>query len=456
MKTLKLEKTTVLVFFTAFLIAIVSDADLASDRSSLLTLRAAVGGRTLLWNTKETNPCLWTGVFCNNKRVTALRLPAMGLTGNLPLGLGNLTELQTLSLRFNALTGPIPSDFAKLVSLRNLYLHSNFFSGEVPEFMYTLQNLVRLNLGKNNFSGEISSNYNNLTRLDTLFLDENVFTGSVPDLNVPPLTQFNVSFNRLNGSIPKIFSRLNISAFEGNSLCGKPLQPCPGNNKLSGGAIAGIVIGSVFGFLLILVLLVLLLRKRRKSDSVELERAKSGEGELSREKMSREVENGGGGGGGNSGLASDSAMASASVSASGVSSLDSKSLIFIGKVERKFSLDDLLRASAEVLGKGTFGTTYKATLEMGMSVAVKRLKDVTAMEREFREKIEEVGKLVHENLVPLRGYYFNKDEKLIVYDYMPMGSLSALLHGMCLSFFEFFVVFFLYIVCVFLSLMCVL
>jgi hypothetical protein len=358
----------------------------------------------------------------------------MGLTGNLPLGLGNLTELQTLSLRFNALTGEIPSDFGNLVSLRNLYLQSNFFSGEVPEFFFSLKNLVRLNLGKNNFSGEVSEKFNKLTRLDTLFLEQNRFTGSVPDLNVPPLHQFNVSFSNLTGSIPKRFSRLDISAFSGNSLCGKPLQvTCPGEksnkNGLSGGAIAGIVIGCVFGFLLILILLVLCCRKRRKSDSDNVARAKSVEGDVSRGKTNRDVESAGGGadGGSYSGLAS----ASTTASASGVSL--EKSLVFIGNVTKKFSLDDLLRASAEVLGKGTFGTTYKATLEMGMSVAVKRLKDVTASEREFREKIEQVGKLEHENLVPPRGYYFSKDEKLVVYDYMPMGSLSALLHGMCLS-----------------------
>ncbi|GJS56583.1 probable inactive receptor kinase RLK902 [Tanacetum coccineum] len=94
-----------------------------------------------------------------------------------------------------------------------------------------------------------------------------------------------------------------------------------------------------------------------------------------------------------------------------------------------FDLEDLLRASTEVLGKGTFGTTYKAVLEMGFAVAVKRLKDVTMGDKEFKEKIEDVGAMDNENLVPLRAYYCNGEEKLLVYDYMPMGSLSALLHG---------------------------
>jgi hypothetical protein len=37
----------------------------------------------------------------------------------------------------------------------------------------------------------------------------------------------------------------------------------------------------------------------------------------------------------------------------------------------------------------------------------------------------------HRNVLPVRAYYFSKDEKLLVYDYLPNGSLSAMLHGQC-------------------------
>ncbi|KAE9606100.1 putative protein kinase RLK-Pelle-LRR-III family [Lupinus albus] len=404
-----------------FLFAIAAAEDIASDRAALLALRSAVGGRSLLWNLTQTNPCSWSGVFCNGNRVTTLRFPGMDLSGTLPLGLGNLTKLEILSLRFNALNGTIPSDFANLVNLRHLYLHGNFFSGEIPDFVFNLKNLVRLNLGSNNFSGEISPKFNNLTRLSTLLLGNNHFTGSIPELNVPPLQQFNVSNNLLNGSIPERFSRLDKSAFSGNSLCGKPLQPCPGTEggkkKLSGSAIAGIVIGSLFGVLLVLLILFLMCRKKRGIiDSSGAAPAKQVEAVAPGEKSGNDSENNGSDG--------NSAVAAAKVDGK-----NGKSLVFYGNVNKPFDLEDLLRASAEVLGKGTFGTTYKATIDMGMSVVVKRLRDVTAPENEFKEKIEQVGKMVHENVVPLRGHYISWDEKLLVYDYMPMGSLSALLHA---------------------------
>ncbi|OAY60518.1 hypothetical protein MANES_01G118900v8 [Manihot esculenta] len=400
------------------------DSDLASDRIALEALRKAVGGRSLLWNLSNS-PCSWVGVFCERDRVVGLRLPAMGLSGQLPIALGNLTQLQTLSLRFNALSGPIPADIGSLASLRNLYLQENFFSGEISGFLFNLQNLVRLDLAHNNFSGEISPSFNNLTRLRTLYLEENQLNGSIPDLNFPSLDQFNVSYNKLIGAVPQRLSGRPATAFEGNSLCGKPLIPCNGtsngNDKLSGGAIAGIAIGCVIGFLLILMILIFLCKRKRTKQGVakDTQERKQSETEIARENVVADR------GTASTGIASAAAVAKSESKRGG----GTKNLVFFGNTSRVFDLEDLLRASAEVLGKGTFGTTYKATLEVGVAVAVKRLKDVTVTEKEFRGKIESVGKINHENLVPLKAYYYNKDEKLLVYDYMPMGSLSALLHG---------------------------
>ncbi|CAK9181606.1 unnamed protein product [Ilex paraguariensis] len=424
-------------------------SDLNSDRAALLALRSAVGGRTLLWNTAQQSPCQWAGVECENNDVTVLRLPGVSLSGQLPPNtLGNLTNLRTLSLRFNALSGSLPSDLASCTQLRNLYLQGNHFSGPLPDFLLTLHDLVRLNLAGNNFSGEIPSGFNNLTRLKTLYLENNQFSGSIPEISAPKLAQFNVSFNNLNGSVPKSLDSMPSSAFLGNVLCGKPLDSCPGNttpaatagtggggngnvnqtkkkNGLSGGAIAGIVIGSVLGFILILALLIVCCRKKdsKKARSADFGTFKHPETEIPGEKP-MEAENG------NGYSVASAAVAAMTANGKGESEKEgTKKLVFFGNASRVFDLEDLLRASAEVLGKGTFGTAYKAVLEVGTVVAVKRLKDVTISEMEFREKIDSVGAMDHENLVPLRAYYYSREEKLLVFDYMVMGSLSALLHG---------------------------
>ncbi|CAL0331127.1 unnamed protein product [Lupinus luteus] len=451
--------------FTLFLLHLLllipsAKPDLSSERAALLLLRSSVGGRTLFWNATNQSPCNWAGVQCDHGHIVELHLPGVSLSGQLPTGIfSNLTHLRTLSLRFNALTGHIPSDLASCTNLRNLYLQRNLLSGSIPDFLFSLTDLVRVNFGFNSFSGQFSTGFNNLTRLRTLFLENNQLQGSLPDLsNVVNLEQFNVSNNLLNGSVPLKLRTFGEDSFLGNSLCGKPLSLlCAGDDgngggnvpgeiginggkkkKLSGGAIAGIVIGSVVGLLLVVFVLILLCRKKsgsKKTSSVDVATVKDRELVVNGgENKINGVENGGHGNGNGNGYYV-AAVAAAALTGNGnkggevVNGGGSKKLVFFGNSVRGFDLEDLLRASAEVLGKGTFGTAYKAVLEVGPVVAVKRLKDVTISEKEFKEKIEVVGAMDHERLVPLRAYYFSRDEKLLVYDYMSMGSLSALLHG---------------------------
>ncbi|KAH9610641.1 hypothetical protein KSS87_017129 [Heliosperma pusillum] len=435
-----------MMFFSLFLQQS-ANADPGSTRSALLALRQAVGGRTLLWKT-ESNPCSWYGVQCRNDVVVGLQLPGFSLSGEIPLGIfKNLTSLKLLSLRFNALSGNLPSDLGSCDQLRSLYLQDNALSGVIPGFISSLKNLVRLNLGNNNFTGEVSGSFRNLSRLKTLYLENNRLTGVLPEWKLE-LDQFNVSNNLLNGTIPVSLAAMPVSAFQGTKLCGKPLQICPGlaagtgvltgehkkkKGGLSGGAIAGIVVGSVVAFAVILMILVLIFGKKRKSQTnavafssihkqIGVEKTVAEEEE---EENNMGYRNGG------------YSVAATEVAAVPVARIDEpnggigKKLVFYGNgvSGKKFDLEELLRASAEVLGKGTFGTAYKAVMEIGTVVAVKRLKDVVISEGEFKEKIHVVGSMEHENLVPLRAYYYSQDEKLLVYDYMPMGSLSAFLHG---------------------------
>ncbi|CAH2055256.1 unnamed protein product [Thlaspi arvense] len=423
----KLKRSLSAFFFIFFLYLSAVTSDLESDRRALVALRNSVRGRPLLWNMSASSPCTWHGVLCEAGRVTVLRLPGAGLFGSLPVGgIGNLTELHTLSLRFNSISGPIPSDFSNLVLLRYLYLQGNALSGEIPSFLFTLPNIIRINLGENRLSGRIPDNVNSATRLATLYLERNQLTGPIPEITIT-LQQFNVSSNQLNGSIPDSLSGFPRTVFEGNSLCGKPLNPCNDaaespnspssgkkDDKLSAGTIAGIVIGCVVGLLLFLLILFCLCRKRKKEENAP----------------SRNVEA--------PVAAPTSAAAIPKETAAGVpsakataseSSAVNKDLTFFVKSFGEFDLDGLLKASAEVLGKGTVGSSYKASFDHGLVVAVKRLRDVVVPEKDFRERLQVLGSMSHANLVTLIAYYFSRDEKLLVFEYMSRGSLSALLHG---------------------------
>ena len=124
------------------------------------------------------------------------------------------------------------------------------------------------------------------------------------------------------------------------------------------------------------------------------------------------------------------------------------SLVFCGAgdTQMSYTLEDLLKASAETLGRGIMGCTYKAVMESGFIVTVKRLKDARYPRLdEFRRHMDVLGRLSHPNLVPLRAYFQAKEERLLVYDYFPNGSLFSLIHGTYLPTYV-IIIFFLYIV----------
>lgn len=105
-------------------------------------------------------------------------------------------------------------------------------------------------------------------------------------------------------------------------------------------------------------------------------------------------------------------------------------LTFVKEERVKFNIQDLLKASAEVLGSGSFGSSYKASLSDGPAVVVKRFKEMNGAGREdFYEHMRRIGRLSHPNLLPLVAYYYRKEEKLLVTDYVFHGSLAHLLHG---------------------------
>ncbi|KAK8547291.1 hypothetical protein V6N13_098004 [Hibiscus sabdariffa] len=105
-------------------------------------------------------------------------------------------------------------------------------------------------------------------------------------------------------------------------------------------------------------------------------------------------------------------------------------MVMVNGEKGEFRLQDLMKASAEVLGNGVLGSAYKATLAGGLSVVVKRMRWMNRLGKdEFDAELRRFGKLKHCNVLTPLAYYFRKEEKLIVSAYMPKGSLSYLLHG---------------------------
>ena len=113
-------------------------------------------------------------------------------------------------------------------------------------------------------------------------------------------------------------------------------------------------------------------------------------------------------------------------------------LHFVRHDREQFELEDLLRASAEVLGSGSFGSSYKAVLLNGPAMVVKRFTYMNNVgKEEFQNHMDRLGRLSHPNLLPLVAYYYRKEEKLLISDFVKNGSLASHLHGMSHFIFEF-------------------
>ncbi|KAH6770920.1 Leucine-rich repeat protein kinase family protein [Perilla frutescens var. hirtella] len=370
--------------------------------------------RKLNWDEESSACSRWTGISCNldNSRIVAVRLPAVGLKGSIPSNtLSRLSALEILSLRSNGLSGSFPADLLELSNLIGLHLESNNFQGPLPLDFPVWRNLTVLNLSDNDFNGSLPTSVSNMTHLTVLNLANNSFSGDIPDINVPSLQFLDLSNNNLTGVLPRSLSRFPASSFSGNSiLLPPPPAPAPApaptsqplikhSSKFSESTILGIVIGSCVVAFVSIALLLIITNRREKEDDNSSDNATSLKKEKPIKKAVSEHRDG------------------------------NNRLTFFEGSNLAFDLEDLLRASAEVLGKGTFGTTYKAALEDATIVAVKRLKEVVVGRKEFEQQMEVVGSIRNENVAPLRAYYYSKDEKLMVFDYYNQGSVSALLHA---------------------------
>ena len=184
------------------------DTTVATDRAALVAFYNATGGANWTFNANwlSNEPLsAWHGVETNAAgRVTFLGLPRFQLNGEIPAELGNLDNLQTLSLFGNQLSGEIPAELGQLINLQGLHLYQNTLSGEIPAELGNLANLEALSLYDNQLSGEIPAELGNLANLVDLYLSQNTLSGEIPvELGgLTDLVHLYLWGNELSGEIP--------------------------------------------------------------------------------------------------------------------------------------------------------------------------------------------------------------------------------------------------------------
>jgi hypothetical protein len=426
--------------------------------------------------------CSQPGISCGaSGQVTRLVLQSAGLNGTFPPAtLSRLSELRVLGLKWNALHGPVP-DLSGLVNLKALFLAGNRFSGPFPASLASLGRLRSIDLSGNRLYGALPPGIEAaFPHLRALRLNANHFNGSLPPFNQSDLKVLNVSHNDFSGPVPvtPVLANVGAAAFAGNpKLCGQVVRrECHllffhghgGSNSSSSSDVPPVhsaaasdsgpqrvgsdssdsrakrtrttvavafSVGAVLALLLCATIAMKRGRKRRRPRSAAYPSPKKSAAGAS-DVVSRDnadigyVE-----------CLRDEETAAIMVPEDKARRLErSGCLTFCAGEAASYSLEQLMRGSAEVLGRGTVGTTYKAVLDARLVVIVKRLDAAkigpAALDAEtFEQNMDAVGRLRHPNLVPLRAFFQAKEERLLVYDYQPNGSLYSLAHGTSLFFF---------------------
>lgn len=112
----------------------------------------------------------------------------------------------------------------------------------------------------------------------------------------------------------------------------------------------------------------------------------------------------------------------------GVCNTEGKSseLFFFMEDVEKFTMDDLLEATANLTKQGICSSLYKVHISSSGVFAVKRLKKLQVGFKEFSRTMKKIGNLKHQNVLPLVAYYCSNDVKMLIYKYQNSGSLLTL------------------------------
>ncbi|XP_048447340.1 probable leucine-rich repeat receptor-like protein kinase At1g35710 [Pyrus x bretschneideri] len=327
------------------------------------------------------------------------------LTGEIPQSLGNLTQLQLLSFHTNHLTGEIPQSLGNFSRLRELDLSANNFTGVIPRIS-GLTGLVYMDLSSNSLSGAIPLGLHMLTRLEVFNASHNHLSGEIPSAlaDMSNLSRYDFSYNNLTGPLPTrgIFEKAPPSAFVGNyglwsHADGRTeFKSSNTHSKRANKNKVSIILYSFCGFATVAIAIFFFLMFRKKS-TIRPQIIKTSQNFESFEAM-------------------------------------------ILQEEVKFTFAEVVKAVDDFhekycIGKGGFGKVYKAELQSGQVVAVKRLNtddsnDVPAINlQSFQNEIRTLTTIRHRNVIRLYGFSTRKGCIFLLYEYLERGSLEKALYG---------------------------
>ncbi|KAG2301718.1 hypothetical protein Bca52824_030369 [Brassica carinata] len=425
----------------------------------------------------DPNPCKWQTVQCNAfsgpipdlsglHSLSKFNVRENQLTGLVPPSLTSLKSLTTVNLTNNYLQGPTPQ-FDKSVGVD--VLTTNRFCLDTPGtpcdprvntllsvaeslgypvklamnwkgnnpcdswlgITCTGSNVTVVNLGKQGLTGTISPSFAKIASLETINLANNNLTGSIPKelTTLPKLKTLDVSNNDIYGDVPKFGVSVNV-VITGNANIGKDGPSPPGVSPTGGGGsskksssvkIIVPVVGGVIAAFCLVGLGVCLYAKRRRARPAKVQSPNShvvihphhsGDGDAIKLTVAASSV-----GGGTESSHSQTANSDIHVVESGNLVI---SIQVLRNVTNNFSEEN-------ILGRGGFGTVYKGELHDGTKIAVKRMEPSAVSDKgleEFKSEITVLTKMRHRHLVALLGYCLDGNEKLLVYEYMPQGTLS--------------------------------
>ncbi|XP_019153164.1 PREDICTED: LRR receptor-like serine/threonine-protein kinase FEI 1 isoform X1 [Ipomoea nil] len=383
-----------LLLYTLLLCILVEVQPLSPDGQALVNFKTAlISSDDVLhqWRPEDPDPCRWKGVKCDpkSKRVTSLSLPNHKLSGPISPDIGKLQQLQFLSLHDNNFYGEIPSQLENCTMLKSLFLQGNYLSGLIPDQLGNFLDLENMDLSSNSLSGNVPQSLGKLDKLISFNVSNNFLTGQIP------------SDGRLaNFPSDSFLGNRKLCGQQINALCkssaGGPMpfsQPpsAQNQNKKKDSERMLISASATVGALLLVALMCFwgcfLYKRLGKNDG--------------------------------RGLAMDVGAGASIVMFHGDLPYSSKDII--KKLE---TLNE-----EHIIGSGGFGMVYKLAMDDGKVFALKRIVKMNeGLDRFFERELEILGSIKHRHLVNLRGYCYSPTSKLLIYDFLPGGSLDEVLH----------------------------